>query len=144
VKVYLNCANHLFGTNSRKHKNKNHSFGSLFKFCESFILDKNTKVVIFLGNNFLHVIHLGRKTLGAGGSFVLSSRERFCEGVLFNLCESFIHSFATKNYKVCFFFLCALCIFWKIICEGFSKCKPIHLGWKNNAFVCFFYHGNFC
>jgi hypothetical protein len=120
----------------------NHSFGSLFKFCESFIWDKNTKVVIFLGNKFLQVIHLGRIYLFIylfifGFSFVLSSREDFVK-VFYSICVR--HSFICdkKNTKFAFF-LCALCIFRKIICEGFSKCKPIHLGCKNNAFLCFFF-----
>jgi len=117
----------------------NHSFGSLFKFCESFIWDKNTKVVMFFrkqifashtfGKNFKYIYFLGfLLCFLLGKDFVK---------VFYWICVS--HSFICdkKNTKFAFF-LCALCIFRKIICEGFSKCKPIHLGCKNNAFLCFF------
>jgi hypothetical protein len=94
---------------------------------------------VFLGNKFLQVIHLGRKTfyLFTWGFLLSFLRGKdFVKVFYWIFCVS--HSIATKKIESLLFFLCALCIFRRIICEGFSKCKPFHLGWKNNAFLCFF------
>lgn len=114
MEVYLNFVNHSFGT-------------------------KTQRLWCFLGNNnFLQVIHLGRiLNFIFWGFFLCFLLGKDFVKVFYSICVS--HSFICdkKNTKFAFF-LCALCIFRKIICEGFSKCKPIHLGCKNNAFLCFF------
>jgi hypothetical protein len=73
---------------------------------------------------------------GWGGGFLLC----FLLGkdfvkVFYSICAS--HSFATKKNTKLVFFLCALCIFRKIICEGFSKCNAFIWDGKTMLFYAF-------
>jgi len=75
-----------------------------------------------------------------GFSFVLSSRERFCEGVLFNLCDSFIHSFATKKIQSLLFSFVLYVFLGKLFVKVFQSASQFIWDVKNNAFLCFFYY----
>jgi hypothetical protein len=70
---------------------------------------------------------------------VLSSRERFCEGVLFNLCESFIHLRQKKLQSLLFSFV--LYVFLgKLFVKVFQSASQFIWDVKTMFFYAFFYY----
>ncbi len=56
---------------------------------------------------------------------------------VFNLCESFI---CDKKIQSLLFSFVLYVFLGKLFLKVFQSAKPIHLGHKNNAFLCLFYY----